>query len=196
MEPPLPSLCSTATGLRIQRQIRARRGTQPHTIMVGIIPGWGRFASNPKVMAVIDTSGSMSEPMLADISAELGLMSQRYEVTVVECDVAVHAVYPYRPISEVHGRGGTSFLEPLAADFLRKQGPDLVVYFTDGYGPAPANPPSVPVIWCITEGGVTPAKWGQEIRMKEPNFGPHVPNSGPPGPKIGPVPCGIPRHTA
>jgi hypothetical protein len=147
--------------------------------MAGIIPGKGRFATEPKVMAVIDTSGSMSDPMLSDISAELGLMAQHFEVTVVECDAVVRVVYAYRPIKKVHGRGGTSFRAPLAQDFLRKHAADLVVYFTDGYGDAPDNPPSVPVVWCITDGGQKPTTWGEEIRMKEPKISPDVPENGP-----------------
>lgn len=147
--------------------------------MVGIIPGNGRFSMKPHVMAVIDTSGSMSDSMLSDISAELSLMAQHYDVTVVECDADIHAVYPYRPIKNVHGRGGTDFRPPLRPRFLKKHKPDLVVYFTDGYGPAPAKPPAVPMIWAVTEGGTKPAQWGQEIWLKEPESSPLVPVSGP-----------------
>jgi hypothetical protein len=146
--------------------------------MVGIIPGRARFAGRPKVMAVIDTSGSMSEPMLADISAELGLMAQHYEVTVVECDAAIHAVYPYRPIKNVHGRGGTSFQPPFEPEFLRKHNPDMVVYFTDGGGVAPDTKPRLPVVWCLTEDGTRPAPWGQEVHLQEPKISPLGPDFG------------------
>lgn len=169
-------------------QRRAVFGRPPRRFpgMAGVIPGKGRFAAEPKVMAVIDTSGSMSDPMLADISAELGLMSQQFEVIVVECDTTIHAVYPYRPVKKVHGRGGTSFRAPLEDDFLRKQGADMVVYFTDGDGDVPSESPSVPVVWCISEGGQKPAPWGQEIRMKEPKIGTAVPGIGPSDVRSGP----------
>ncbi|MBT3191082.1 MAG: hypothetical protein HN341_00855 [Verrucomicrobia bacterium] len=140
--------------------------------MVGIIPGKGRFAAKPHVMAVIDTSGSMSGPVLSDISAELAKMAASYEVTVVECDVVIHAVYPYRPIISVRGRGGTDFRPPLEMAFIRKHQADLVVYFTDGYGPAPDKAPRIPVIWGVIDGGRKPAKWGQEIRIDGRQIGP------------------------
>jgi predicted metal-dependent peptidase len=140
--------------------------------LVGVIPGKGRFASEPKVMAIIDTSGSMSDEMLADIAGELGLMAQRYEVTVVECDAEIHAVYPYKPLKTVHGRGGTDFRPPLKTKFLKKHKPDLIVFFTDGYGPAPSKAPRVPVMWAITEDGTKPVPWGQEIALEEPETSP------------------------
>ena len=164
-------------------RIRERRpvfGRPPRRFpsMVGIIPGKGRFGRKPKVMAVIDTSASMSGPMLADISAELGLMAKHYEVVVVECDTRICRVYPYRPIESVNGRGGTDFRPPLEPDFLKAQQPDVVVYFTDGDGPAPDKPPTVPVVWCITEGGENPVPWGTEIVLSEPKIGANVLNFG------------------
>lgn len=140
----------------------------PH--LTGILPGKGRISGKPRVMAVIDTSGSMDDSTLADVSHELGLMARSFEVFVVECDVVIHAVYPWRPIQKVRGRGGTSFLPPFEKAFLDQHRPDLVVYFTDGYGEAPPNPPSVPVIWCITACGIKPATWGREILMAPPEL--------------------------
>ena len=147
--------------------------------MAGIIPGKGRFSQKPKVMAVIDTSGSMTVAMLEAISAELGLMAKRYDVLVVECDVQIHRTYPYRPIVSVMGRGGTDFRPPFEQGFLNEHCPDLVVYFTDGYGPVPARAPTIPVIWCIAEDGVEPAEWGTKIALSESKTGPDVPNFGP-----------------
>ena len=147
--------------------------------MAGIIPGKGRFAQKPKVMAAIDTSGSLTGPTLAAISAELGLMAKHYDVVVVECDTRIYQVYPYRPIESVMGRGGTDLRPPLEPDFLKDHQPDVVVYFTDGYGPAPDKPPTVPVVWCITEDGQEPVPWGMKIALSEPKIGPDVPNFGP-----------------
>lgn len=134
--------------------------------MVGILPGRGRQGSRPKIMAVIDTSGSMSPAILADISAELSVMAKTYEVLVVECDSEVRAVYPHRTISELHGRGGTDFRPPLESSFLKKHKPDLVIFFSDGHGKAPSDQPrGVPVVWVITPRGHKPTVWGQEIRL-------------------------------
>lgn len=135
----------------------------PH--LVGQAPSRGRRTGKPKVMAVIDTSCSMTDALLADISAELGVMARTHEVTVVECDSKIHRVYPFRPIEEVCGRGGTDFRPPFEPEFLATHKPDLIVYFTDGYGTAPSPAPLTPVIWCITEGGKKPASWGRNIRL-------------------------------
>lgn len=133
--------------------------------LVGIMPGKCRQHDKPKVMAVIDTSGSVTPDLLELIDAELGRLARHYTVTVVECDVVIHAVYPYRPLTAVHGRGGTDLRPPFEQDFLRKHRPDLLIYFTDGFGPAPARPPRVPVIWCLVPDGEVPVNWGKEIHM-------------------------------
>ena len=164
-------------------RVRERRpvfGRPPRRFpnMAGIIPGKGRFNRKPKVMAVVDTSGSMTSSMLAAISAELGLMSNHCEVVVVECDTEIHRVYPYRPIESVKGRGGTDFRPPLEPDFLKAQQADVVIYFTDGDGPAPDKQPAVPVVWCITEGGKKPVPWGMEIALSEPKIEANVLNFG------------------
>ena len=84
----------------------------------------------------------------------------------IECDSVIQQVYPYRAaIAEVHGRAGPTLRPPLESSFLRKMKADLVIFFTDGYGPAPEQKPQVPVIWCLTPGGELPAAWGRDIRM-------------------------------
>ncbi len=138
----------------------------PH--LVGIVPGSRRAPMKTKVAAVIDTSGSMSDPMLAEISKELARLSRTCDVMVVECDCAIHRVYEYKkPITDVAGRGGTSFFPPLERVFLRKIHADVMIFFTDGYGPAPAKKPQIPVLWALTEGGKCPATWGKVIYMGE-----------------------------
>jgi len=116
-------------------------------------------------MAVIDTSGSVGQTELEEINGELRVMAKDFEVTVVECDYRIHDVYPYRDITGIKGRGGTSFFPPFDAEFLRKHRPDVIVYFTDGYGEAPGESPKIPVYWCISSGGIAPTDWGFRIDM-------------------------------
>jgi len=136
----------------------------PH--LVGVVPGRSRRTERPRIMAVIDTSGSVTAQMLSQISGELSNLARNFDVTVVECDQAIHDVYPYRPITKVVGRGGTDFRPPLKKEFLQQHRPDLVVYFTDGIGSAPKNRPAVRVVWCLVPGGESPATWGQVIQMR------------------------------
>ena len=116
-------------------------------------------------MAVIDTSASMTPDLLEMVNAELSRLAESQFVTVVECDASIKKVYDYRPLKKVTGRGGTDLRPPLKREFLSKHRPDVVVYFTDGFGPAPKKPPGTPVIWCLTPHGEEPASWGRVISM-------------------------------
>lgn len=136
--------------------------------LIGVIPGQLHRPSKTKVMAVIDTSGSIDKATLETIATELDRMSARHTVTVVECDAIVHGVYPYRGrLTGVRGRGGTDLRPAFDPELLGRVRPDVVVYFTDGYGPALETPPPVPVIWCLTPDGKKPAYWGREIVFPE-----------------------------
>jgi predicted metal-dependent peptidase len=136
--------------------------------LVGVVPGHARRAGEARVMAVIDTSGSIGDADLADIGAELVRLARDHEVVVVECDARVRATYRFRgQVRQVRGGGGTDLRPPLAAAVLRSVRPDVVVYFTDGRGPAPERGPRTPVIWCLVPGGEAPAAWGQVVRMAE-----------------------------
>jgi predicted metal-dependent peptidase len=114
-------------------------------------------------VAVIDTSASMSAATLSVVSVELSALAAARRVIVVECDAAIQAVYPFRPLSKLRGRGGTDLRPPLAPSFLKALGADCVVYFTDGAGPAPERPSPVPVLWCLTDGGTAPVGWGIRV---------------------------------
>lgn len=134
--------------------------------LVGIVPGRRQLGGHPHILAVIDTSASMTVDLLEQVSGELARLASDYQITVVECDTMIQKTYRYRPLKVVFGRGGTDLRPPLERVFLRKHRADLVVYFTDGIGPAPDKKPAVPLIWCLTPGGETPAPWGRTIRME------------------------------
>lgn len=137
--------------------------------LVGIIPGKRRQSGRPKIMVVIDTSASMTDDLLELIDAELAKLAREHEVLIVECDYAIQRVYEYRHrLKTLAGRGGTSFRLPLERNFLRKHHPDLIVFFTDGQGDAPEQPPRVPLIWCLTPQGEAPVEWGRKIQMEAP----------------------------
>ena len=118
-------------------------------------------------MAVIDTSASMTNDLLQQIGQELVKMQSSHEVVVVECDDEIQRTYPFKgKLRKVHGRGGTDLRPPFEREILAKLRPDVVVYFTDGEGPAPNDPPRVPVLWCLTPGAQPPAQWGRTAWMK------------------------------
>jgi predicted metal-dependent peptidase len=160
----------------LQRYVRAATEVRPvfsrpprrFPALVGIIPGRLYRPTRARVMAVIDTSGSMSTAMLELIGGELTRLATTHTITVVECDAVVKRTYPYRgQLDQVYGRGGTNLCPPFAPTLRARIRPDVVLYFTDGYGPAPDCPPPVPVIWCLTPDGQRPAPWGRVIRLPQ-----------------------------
>lgn len=143
-----------------------RRPSRRFSDLIGIVPSYPYRPSRRHVVAVIDSSGSMTAALLAAVSSELSAIARLHNVTVVECDDHVRAVARYTgPLTSVHGRGGTDLRPPLARALLTKLRPDVVVFFTDGQGPAPSSPPAVPVVWALTKDGRRPARWGRVVRI-------------------------------
>jgi predicted metal-dependent peptidase len=160
--------------------------------LVGVLPGSRRVPTKLRLLAAIDTSGSMSAATLDEIAAELRVMARYYEVAVVEFDAAIQRRYRLGdaasrdlgshdsispggdPLSAMQGRGGTSFYPVFHRDTLAwaADGGDLsgVVVFTDGFGPAPEKPPQEQVIWVLMGSDVRqPARWGRVVRAKSPS---------------------------
>ena len=97
----------------------------------------------------------------------------RYELTVIQCDCKIQNVERYdaynpfhSPEWEVYGQGGTDFRPPFVyvAEHPEIE-PSCFIYITDGFGPAPDNPPPYPVLWLLTGDGEKPASWGRELRL-------------------------------
>jgi predicted metal-dependent peptidase len=140
----------------------------PH--LVGMVPGHRHSGVRAAVVAIIDTSGSISDDSLEAIDGELARLNRSHPVQVVEADCEVHRVFRYRGrLEQVNGRGGTDFGPALEPSFLRPLRPGLVIYFTDGHGPAPEERPAWPLIWCLLPGGLPPAPWGKVIHMAGAN---------------------------
>lgn len=134
--------------------------------LVGVIPGQLHRPTRLTVMVVVDTSGSIRSRQLGQISRELDRIASTCNVTVVECDARVQAVYPYRgEISCFRGRGGTDLRPSFERPLLKRLKPDAIIVFTDGFGPAPSRRPGVPTLWCLTQNGHRPAGWGLELRL-------------------------------
>jgi len=120
------------------------------------------------VAAAVDTSGSVSQKELAQFMGELAsiLGDVRPEVLyLMWCDAQVDAVVELQDPEELRteaavnakGGGGTSFIPPFV--YMRDNDirVDTFIYFTDGYGPFPAEDMTdCPVIWCISSDVVAP----------------------------------------
>ncbi|MDB4991181.1 MAG: hypothetical protein JWN04_6359, partial [Myxococcaceae bacterium] len=136
---------------------------------IGIVPGRSyqhRPVLRPRLIIAVDTSLSMSEDELAEISRQLRPMSELAQLIVVECDAAIARSYPFRGVmDQVQGRGGTDLRPVFEPSFLRAQCADGVVYFTDGEGPYPELAPALPVLWMLTKPAEFKCPWGARAKL-------------------------------
>ncbi len=131
-----------------------------------------------RAVVAIDTSGSTTGELPAFFSELSGLLKSfgDYSVTVLQCDARVQCVETFSPDDgqrpedvewKARGFGGTSFLPVF--EYVEEHPelePSLLVFFTDGYGPAPAKAPPYPVLWILAKGGSPPAPWGAVARFQ------------------------------
>lgn len=127
-----------------------------------------------EILFIRDTSGSMGDEQLntannqiVDVIKTLGYDS----VHVVDADTQMH-FKPKRvrvsdmPKLKAYGRGGTNFTAVLSELAQTKLKFDVVIYLSDGDGPAPSRAPKgMHVIWCVVPCGWMrrPALWGDLV---------------------------------
>lgn len=132
------------------------------------IPGFRRKWKLNMIIAV-DTSASISDDNLREFSDEILKIahSGNSEITVIECDAAIHKVYKFKnKVESFKGRGGTDFRPVFEYAQRQRPKPDCLIYLTDGYGDAPDTAPPFPTLWVLTGSGKNPASWGKELRLK------------------------------
>lgn len=125
----------------------------------------------PKVAVVIDTSGSMSDTMLAQCLAEVsgvlaGLGVARHQLQIVCCDAEAFEAQKVMAARDVTllGGGGTDMGAGLAAAAELRPRPDLVIVLTDGQTPWPPAPPRgiEVVVGLLGSWGAAPS-WARSI---------------------------------
>jgi predicted metal-dependent peptidase len=133
---------------------------------IGEVPGrsYRRRDHKPLVLAVIDTSASMSIAQLEEITAQIYAFRYLARTIIVECDVAIQRVYPFRgQIRSVRGRGGTDLRLVFERGFLRRYRPNGIIYFTDGMGPYPEKEPPIRTLWVLTGSKIDfKCSWGKK----------------------------------
>ena len=131
-----------------------------------------------RAVVAIDTSGSTAGDLPKFFSELLALLNTfgSYELTVIQCDAEVGKVEqfddtcPLEPDREweVTGGGGTDFRPVFTyIDEHTELDPNLLIFFTDGYGAYPERAPSYPVMWLLTHDGECRVEWGQQVRFNE-----------------------------
>jgi predicted metal-dependent peptidase len=132
----------------------------------------------PKVAMVLDTSGSMSDHMLAQSLAEVGGVLRSLGVAgrdlkIVCCDAKAFEAQKVMKAKDVQllGGGGTDMGAGLAkAAELRPQ-PDLVIVLTDGFTPWPqAAPNGIPVIVGLMDPNGSVPPWAKTIVIGPPVY--------------------------
>lgn len=127
-----------------------------------------------RVYVAIDTSGSISNELLAQFIAELTAIVRSYPSVICNLYYADAALFgPWRldgesDIPTPKGGGGTSFAPFFEA--MRTADPtpeDLMIYFTDGYGRFPVEKPEGSVLWLVAPGGLASPSFpfGNVVRL-------------------------------
>jgi hypothetical protein len=114
----------------------------------------------------IDSSASVTDSELGGFLAEIdGLLEAGTELLLIHCDSSITHVEEVCVGDEmsplIYGRGGTRFEPPFEYCIENNKEVDMVIYFTDGGAslPSESSQLNVPVLWCVTAGGVVPGSW-------------------------------------
>ena len=130
-------------------------------------------SSQINVVVALDTSGSISDKEIQSFASEIDAIKGqiRARLTLLTCDTALSNECPWffepwdffeMPLKISGGR--TTSFEPVF-HWINQQDtqPDVLIYFTDGYGKFPPHQPAFPVIWLIKGKNTVP--WGQKITL-------------------------------
>lgn len=130
-------------------------------------------AESLNVHIAMDTSGSIEDYELAQFRAEVESIVRCYghiEAQLYFVDAAVYGPYPLSArtrITQAEGGGGTSFasfFEHLESSF-DPFASTVCIYLTDGYGEFPETPPSIPVLWVVTNDGSDEYPFGEVAQL-------------------------------
>jgi predicted metal-dependent peptidase len=128
------------------------------------LPGWNREIES-RIVIVLDTSGSVTGPLLSAFAAECRAITSLVGVTaiIMSADAKVHqTIQPGEPFpTEWKGGGGTSFIPALKA--AEQYEPNCIVYLTDGAGTFPKGS-LYPVLWALTQPCTVP--FGEKILLE------------------------------
>ena len=134
------------------------------------MPGTKKQKEFPKLLCILDTSGSVSQVDIEYLFAEVHkLYKHGVEVYILEADTHPQLFWKYEGQKPYSGGGGTDFTRPLQWVNDARSGVetpvmrhgsrktetvqitfDGVVYLTDGYASAPSVKPYCKLMWIIT----------------------------------------------
>jgi predicted metal-dependent peptidase len=133
-------------------------------------------APAPEVAVVCDTSGSVTDELLARVLAEVeGVIraagASSSGVRVLSCDAAVHTVHRATRASQVMliGGGGTDMGAGISAAADLRPRPGVIVVLTDGRTPWPAAGPRgvYVVVGLLDQTAPPPPTWARVVRIDD-----------------------------
>ncbi len=131
-------------------------------------PHPGRRSHRPEVAVVVDTSDSMSKPLLDVAATEINSLLRRAgvgQLTVVACDA--NAVRPQRVRRlgdlTLRGGGGTDLRVGIDAAAGTRPAPSIIVVLTDGFTPWPPCAPAGTKLIAVIIGAGSPLPAGERI---------------------------------
>lgn len=139
---------------------------RPNKRMIGMdinLPSTVR--ENLNIVVAVDTSGSISNEELTKFTSETHSILTSVasvKMILIDCDIKIQNIVEIENGQSLDGtklpwegrpwtgRGGTSFIPVF--EHVEEQGwnPELLIYFTDGYGSFPTSEPMYPVVWIMT----------------------------------------------
>ncbi len=168
---PWPRLLRSALGRPLRAVVGAseptwcrpdrRAGTTPDVLRPG------RRRLRPEVAVVVDTSASMSRPLLDAAVTEVDAIVRRCgaSTTVVVCDEVAGEPQLVRTVAELEltGGGGTDLRVGIEAAAALRPRPQVVVVLTDGLTPWPAAAPVGTTLVAVVIGDQAPLPSGDRI---------------------------------
>jgi predicted metal-dependent peptidase len=157
---------------RPARSYIARQGRSSPTRRLPWEPGESGNQPVPRLVLVVDVSGSIADSLLDRFARELESLTRRLGagLVLVVGDDRVQSVSRFQPgrsdlrALQFNGGGGTDFT-PLLEEASR-HAPDLVVVLTDLQGPA-RHRPACPVVWAVPEAFAhTEAPFGRVLALR------------------------------
>jgi predicted metal-dependent peptidase len=132
---------------------------------VGEIPGRRRRPPMRSLLVAIDTSGSMNGETLDRVSSQIRQLARYARLTILECDAAVHRIYPLSAQLHTMIGGGDTDFGPVFDEAQRHRNVDGLIYFTDGKGVMPVQPPAIATLWVLTSDDAFSSSFGAQRQM-------------------------------
>jgi predicted metal-dependent peptidase len=119
----------------------------------------------------IDTSGSITQKLLAEFLAEVQALldfGRPRKLHLLDCDASIHSAQEFVPgdriDAQLKGGGGTDFRPVFDHVAEHNLDPAALVYLTDLYGTFPEAPPPYPVLWISY--GTDAAPFGDVLKIR------------------------------